>query len=162
MTTMIPALCSEDELRGKITDTETEDLLDGSRVHVQFTNGWGLSVVRNSCSYGGREGLFEAAVTGPDGRTDFDNPVTPNDPAGWLTAEGVIEKMRSLSAYSAEELKYLRDVCRYQKLLIEVEEVKESLTHVAPKVDWSEPFGAIDRVTAELDPDKPVSLVKTR
>lgn len=140
MTAMIPALCSEDELRERIVETETMNLFDGSRVHVKFSNGWGLSIIRHSYSYGGTHGLFEVAATSPDGQIDYHNPVTPDDVVGWLTAEDVVGKMRSLSSYSAEELKHLGEVSRYRYL--------ESLEEAQD--------------TKELPPSTPVSLVKNR
>lgn len=47
-----------------------------------------LSVVRGPHTYGGRDGLYELAVINPEGRVDYDTPVT-DDVLGWLTAEKV-------------------------------------------------------------------------
>ncbi len=38
-----------------------QPLRDGTQVMIRFANGYGLSVVRHSMSYGGNSGMWEAA-----------------------------------------------------------------------------------------------------
>ena len=78
---------------------KVEDWSDGDtrRARVGFANGYQASIVRGPGSYGGNEGLFEAAVMhGKDGIV-YDTPVT-NDVEGWLTEEGVIDFCRKVAA----------------------------------------------------------------
>lgn len=59
---------------------------------VKFENGYGASVIRGDYSYGGREGLYELAVTKTkeDGNWDlcYDSGIT-EDVEGYLTPEAV-------------------------------------------------------------------------
>lgn len=109
MTELLPALPAtmeiENSLKAKIVHLELRDWLGGTRLFVKFTNGWGLSIIRNFGSYGGSEGLFEAAVFNNQGELDFDNPVIPDDPEGWLTNRDVVHRMNLLASYTAEELR---------------------------------------------------------
>ena len=57
-------------------------------VHTKlfFENGYGVSIVRHSGSYGNRQGLFELAVlrgTAGDWDIAYDTPIT-GDVMGWL------------------------------------------------------------------------------
>ena len=60
-----------------------------------FENGYGVSVVSNTYSYGGKDGLFEVAVLGKDGELTYDTSVT-NDVIGYLETEGVTEIMEQV------------------------------------------------------------------
>jgi len=66
--------------------------MNGVAARMMFENGYGVSVVRHSFSYGGKAGLYELAVLDVDGEITYDTPVT-NDVIGHLTPEGVTEKM---------------------------------------------------------------------
>jgi hypothetical protein len=68
---------------------------------VMFPNGYGVSVVRNSWSYGGRNGLFELAVLDADGDLCYDTPVT-GDVLGYLTVPEVVQAMKAVAALPAE------------------------------------------------------------
>ena len=57
----------------------------GEQARIQLPNGWGASVIRGPYTYGGREGLWELAVT-DDQRIRYDTPIT-DDVLGWLTEE---------------------------------------------------------------------------
>ena len=61
---------------------ETPRIQPIQAVH-NFPNGYGISVVRHSGSYGGRHGLFELAVLA-SGELCYSTPVT-RDVLGWLT-----------------------------------------------------------------------------
>lgn len=70
----------------------------GSQRIYRFENGYGASVVRHERSYGGREGLFELAVLGPDGDLCYDTPIT-NDVIGWLKpkeVDGLLDEISKL------------------------------------------------------------------
>lgn len=67
-----------------------------------FANGWGVSVVRHSFSYGGDQGLYELAVLNAGGRLDYSTPVT-DDVLGYLTPEAVVEAARQVAALPAKE-----------------------------------------------------------
>jgi len=55
------------------------------RVRIAFENGYSASMVRGEFTYGGKEGLWEAAVT-YDGEIVYDTPVT-SDVIGHLHSE---------------------------------------------------------------------------
>lgn len=69
-----------------------------------FDNGYGVSVICNEMSYGGKEGLFELAVLkGTEKNYDlcYDTPIT-NDVIGWLESEEVdalIKQVKALPSY---------------------------------------------------------------
>lgn len=73
--------------------------LSGVGAEYRFANGYGISVVRNEMSYGGRGGLYELAVLDAQGGLCYDTPVT-NDVIGWLTPEDVTKYGREVSALS--------------------------------------------------------------
>ena len=87
----------------KFQDLEFELINDapfmvGKKSRMHFDNGYGVSVVSHSYSYGGRDGLFEIAVLDKDGELTYDTPVT-NDVIGYLTEEevsGVMKEVQSL------------------------------------------------------------------
>ena len=60
-----------------------------------FENGYGVSVVCHTHSYGGKNGLFEIAVLGKDGDLTYDTPVT-NDVIGYLSQEEVTDIMKQV------------------------------------------------------------------
>lgn len=61
----------------------------GVQWRFKFPNGWGASVVRHDHSYGGREGLYELAVTGKAGEIGYTHPVSKGGVRGWLTVDEV-------------------------------------------------------------------------
>ena len=70
----------------------------GKKARMHFDNGYGVSVVSHSYSYGGRDGLYEIAVLDSDDNLTYDTPVT-NDVIGYLTEEevsGVMKEVQSL------------------------------------------------------------------
>lgn len=62
----------------------------------KFDNGYKASVVCNSGSYGGNDGLFEVAVM-KNGEIVYDTPVT-NDVVGWLDFAGVADILEKIKA----------------------------------------------------------------
>jgi len=64
---------------------------------VFFKNGYGISVVRHSYTYGGTKGLYEAAILNKDGRITYKTPIT-NDVIGWLTESEVTELMHQIQS----------------------------------------------------------------
>lgn len=68
---------------------------------VTFPNGRGVSIIRNSYSYGGRDGMFEVAVLDASGELDYSTPVTA-DVLGYQTVEDVLRTMQEVAELSAE------------------------------------------------------------
>jgi hypothetical protein len=66
--------------------------LNGVGARMMFENGYGVSVVCHSSSYGGKSGLYELAVLDVDGELTYDTPVT-GDVIGYLTPEEVTKTM---------------------------------------------------------------------
>jgi hypothetical protein len=60
-----------------------------------FENGFGVSVVSHTYSYGGKDGLFEVAVLDKDGDLTYNTPVT-NDVVGYLNPDEVTEIMEEV------------------------------------------------------------------
>ena len=83
----------------KFEDLEFIKLDDGFMKGVQcrmmFENGYGVSVVSHTYSYGGKDGLFEVAVLGKDGDLTYNTPVT-NDVVGYLNPDEVTEIMEEV------------------------------------------------------------------
>jgi hypothetical protein len=74
---------------------------DKALYEIQFGNGYGASIVRNSFSYGGRAGLYEVAVL-HGGNLCYTTPVT-QDVVGFLTKNGVAEVLDQIAALPAAE-----------------------------------------------------------
>ena len=71
---------------------ELDQYMDGVAARIMFKNGYGVSVVCHSFSYGGKNGLYEIAVLDTDGEITYDTDVT-DDVIGHLTPEKVTETM---------------------------------------------------------------------
>ena len=63
----------------------------GQQCIVQFSNGFGASIVQGPHTYGGSNGLYELAVFGKNGEITYDTPIT-NDVLGYLS-EQELEKI---------------------------------------------------------------------
>ncbi len=68
----------------------SDPYLVGKKSRIYFDNGYGASVVSHTFSYGGKNGLYELAVT-KDGDLHYNNPVSGGDVRGYLTEEEVSE-----------------------------------------------------------------------
>ena len=84
----------------KFEDLEFDQLNDapymvGKKSRMHFENGYGVSVVSHSYSYGGRDGLYEVAVLDSNDELTYDTPVT-NDVIGYLTEEDVSNVMKQV------------------------------------------------------------------
>lgn len=80
---------------------EDEDS-DGIYAYEFFENNFGVSVIKNSYSHGGRQGLYEVAVIymAPEDITSiihYDNPVANGDVIGHLTEDEVTDIMKRVS-----------------------------------------------------------------
>ena len=73
-------------------DKLTDPVMSGVRSRMMFENGYGVSVVSHTYSYGGKDGLFEIAVLDKNGELTYKTPVT-NDVIGYLKPEEVTEVM---------------------------------------------------------------------
>ena len=69
-------------------DTESPQ---GISAVVQFSNGFGASIIQNDASYGGKSGLFELAVIDMEGKIASWTDIT-DDVIGWQD-EGDIDKV---------------------------------------------------------------------
>jgi len=84
----------------KFEDLEFEKIEDapyqiGVKSRMMFENGYGVSVVSHTYSYGGKDGLFEVAVLGKDGDLTYDTSVT-NDVIGYLSPDDVTDVMKQV------------------------------------------------------------------
>ena len=62
--------------------------MGGIFCRIQFENGYGASIVKHQYSYGGKDGLYELAVTDKNGQLTYETSVT-NDVLGYLSEEDV-------------------------------------------------------------------------
>jgi hypothetical protein len=62
---------------------------------IKFDNGYGASVVKGPHTYGGKEGLYELAVTDAEDRLTYTTPVT-SDVEGYLTEEDVTKLLEQI------------------------------------------------------------------
>ena len=69
-----------------------DGFMKGVQCRMMFENGYGVSVVSHTYSYGGKDGLFEIAVLDKKGELTYKTPVT-NDVIGYLKPEEVTEIM---------------------------------------------------------------------
>jgi len=76
-------------------DKLTDPFMSGVRSRMMFENGFGVSVVSHTYSYGGKDGLFEIAVLDEDGCLTYNTPVT-NDVVGYLNPDEVTEIMEQV------------------------------------------------------------------
>jgi len=76
-------------------DKLTDPFMSGVRSRMMFENGFGVSVVSHTYSYGGKDGLFEVAVLDEDGDLTYNTPVT-NDVIGFLNPDEVTEIMEEV------------------------------------------------------------------
>ena len=67
---------------------------DGVRAVVNFPNGYGASVIKTSCSYGGPQGLYELAVL-YKGDPHYKTPIT-DDVIGWKTPAQIMELLKRI------------------------------------------------------------------
>ena len=66
-----------------------------SAAKVIFDNGYGASIVKGEHTYGGREGLYELAVLGKDGKLTYETPIT-DDVEGYLSEDNVTKLMEQI------------------------------------------------------------------
>lgn len=83
----------------RFEDLEFKPMLysEGISVEIEFSNGFGASVIRSEHSYGGSNGLYELAVT-LNGHICYDTYITENV-IGFLKPEDItkyLEKIEKL------------------------------------------------------------------
>jgi hypothetical protein len=81
-------------------DLEFEQVNDapfmvGKKSRMHFDNGYGVSVVSHSHSYGGSKGLYEIAVLDSENNLTYNTSVT-NDVIGYLTEQDVTDVMKQV------------------------------------------------------------------
>jgi len=67
---------------------QTHPMGAGEQCIVQFSNGYGASIVKGEHTYGGKDGLYEIAVFGKNGEISYSTPIT-DDVLGYLSEEEV-------------------------------------------------------------------------
>ena len=72
-----------------------DGFMKGVKCRMMFENGFGVSVVSHTYSYGGKDGLFEIAVLDEDGALTYNTPVT-NDVIGFLNPDEVTDIMEQV------------------------------------------------------------------
>jgi hypothetical protein len=71
---------------------------DGIVSRIHFSNGYGVSVVRHSASYGSDLGLYELAVVDASGVIIYDTQIA-KDVIGWLRPQDVTEVMEKIQEF---------------------------------------------------------------
>ena len=74
---------------------KTHPMGSGIISRIKFDNGYGASVVKGPHTYGGKEGLYELAVTDAEDRLTYTTLVT-NDVEGYLTEEAVTKLLEQI------------------------------------------------------------------
>lgn len=69
-----------------------------------FDNGYGLSIVSHSFSYGGDRGLFEVALIDQDGDLIYNDALGFNDVQGFLNFHNVSELITQISQLSPRQV----------------------------------------------------------
>ena len=74
---------------------KTHPMGSGIISRIKFDNGYGASVVKGPHTYGGKEGLYELAVTDAEDRLTYTTLVT-SDVEGYLTEEAVTKLLTQI------------------------------------------------------------------
>ncbi len=85
------------DLKFKTIDSEH---ITGVTTSLHFKNGYGISVISHTYSYGGDRGLYEIAVLDSQGRLTYDTPIT-DDVIGYLTEKEVSVIMKEIQELPA-------------------------------------------------------------
>ena len=78
-----------------------KNALEGIQARVDFSNGYGASVIKTPYSYGGDKGLYELAVM-VKGGICYDTPIT-NDVEGHLTTADITRLLGEIEALPQRE-----------------------------------------------------------
>jgi hypothetical protein len=81
----------------KFEDLDFEEINEapfmvGKKARMMFDNGFGVSVVSHTFSYGGKDGKYELAVLDSNGELTYETPIT-NDVMGYLDSNDVTRIM---------------------------------------------------------------------
>ena len=84
----------------KFEDLDFEEINEapfmvGKKARMMFDNGFGVSVVSHTFSYGGKDGKYELAVLDSNGELTYETPIT-NDVMGYLESEEVTKIMKDI------------------------------------------------------------------
>lgn len=74
----------------------------GKKSRMMFENGYGVSVVSHTYSYGGKDGKYELAVLDSNGDITYDTPIT-NDVIGYLTEDEVTDYLSQIQELPNEQ-----------------------------------------------------------
>jgi len=78
-------------------------LKDGYKTEYQFPNGYGLSIISNPMSYGGSQGLFEAALLDSEGTIIYKEDLGFPDVQGYLDFHDIVSVIDMVKALPALE-----------------------------------------------------------
>jgi hypothetical protein len=67
----------------------------GKKARMMFENGYGVSVVSHTFSYGGKDGMYELAVLDSNGELTYNTSIT-NDVMGYLNSSDVTRIMEDV------------------------------------------------------------------
>ena len=80
-----------------LKDLTFEKVYDGVQAQTAFANGFEISLVKHSGSYGSDKGLYELGVFGSDGQM-CDPLGWGDDVKGWLTLEDAEKELQLIKA----------------------------------------------------------------
>ena len=80
-----------------LKDLKFEQFCNGVQAQAAFDNGYEISLVKHSGSYGSEKGLYELGVFGSDGQM-CDPLGWGDDVKGWLTLEAAEKEMQLIKA----------------------------------------------------------------
>tara|TARA_B110001454_G_C12302707_1_gene260204 strand:+ start:215 stop:466 length:252 start_codon:yes stop_codon:yes gene_type:complete len=80
-----------------LKDLTFEKVYDGVQAQAAFDNGYEISLVKHSGSYGGSNGLYELGVFGSNGQM-CDPLGWGDDVKGWLTLEDAEKELQLIKA----------------------------------------------------------------
>lgn len=130
-------------LSDKVVDFTQAPLNGGIQLRVQFTNGWGASVVSHSFSYGGLEGLYELAVLDDLGHLNYDTPIT-DDVLGHLERTDVYDLLFKIAALNSDAMAEHHRRRRAEELFNQFWQVTEGVCRLAGHEGGQDPVTATD------------------
>lgn len=97
----------------------------------QFDNGYGASVINDG--YGAESGLYELAVLGPDGKINYETPLT-TDVLGYLDADEVGDALAKIEALTPEAIAEAKAAQEAEKRAERIAELREELAALEAEV----------------------------
>ena len=101
---------------------ESRDYLGGYVYKANFDNGYGISIVKHSGSYGHEDDQWEIAVL-KDNKLCYDTPIT-SDVIGWLTDKEVADYAKQISELGKADEKTEKIKKLVTKIEVALDELK--------------------------------------